>query len=70
MRGLAAAANVFEAAAPADGEKKNKEKRRALDLFLMGKTRRTDWLPVGEDADGGGTKIGYLTGVAIGKAIN
>ena len=27
--------------------------RRATDLFLMGKTRRTDWLPVGGDPDGG-----------------
>ena len=53
-----------------DGEKKNKEKRRALEVFLTGKTRRTDLLPVGEDADGGSTKIGYLTAVAIGKTIN
>jgi hypothetical protein len=41
-----------------------------MDLFLMGQTRRTDWLSVGEDAHGGRTKIGYLTAVAIGKTIN
>ena len=27
--------------------------RRASDLFLMGKIRRTDWLPVGGDSQGG-----------------
>ena len=26
--------------------------RRAIDLYLMGKTRRSDWLPVGQDPDG------------------